>query len=224
MLDLRLCGAVTQALLGAQTKVLINGQPPALEGDVDSDNMLGALQSILGSNVLIGGIPAIAAIADMAQTDVRGIIPHVTGFPIPITGSPNVMIGQGSLGAGLGMMLGAGGALQIGELVSIGTQIVGQVLRFVNIGGRGAVTTLSNLQGQPISPGQTLTGQTSGNSFTYSFYVDSRVYDPTSNVYPSVDSVSANAVVNAVDYVTVQSYFDYPPPSSNLTASIVTDP
>jgi hypothetical protein len=218
---LRMCGGVTIPGLGVGTNVMINNLIPALEGDRDTHNNLGMLINILQHNVMIGGIPAIPAIISMASPDVLGIIPHVQGFPIPINGSPNVRIGQGSMGAGLGIMqglMGGGfGALQVGELVAMGQQIMGTVMSFTQVGGGAAVATIGNLTpGITVSPGQTLVGQTSGYRYTTVVYVDSRT-----DIYPSLDSITNAIVSDTGEYIALQTYYDYYP-SMNLTASVVT--
>jgi len=217
----RMCGAVTLPGGAAGSNVLINGLIPAVEGDRDSHNMLGMLINVLQHNVKIGGISAIPAIISQAAPDVLGIIPHVQGFPIPITGSNNVMIGSGNMGAGLGIMqrlMGGGfGALSVGEIVSIGQQVIGTVMSFTQVGGGAAVATIGNLtSGVTVSPGQTLVGQTSGYTYTTVVYVDSRT-----NIYPSLDSVTNAVLTDTGDYITLQTYEDYYP-AMNLTASVVT--
>ena len=218
---LRMCGGITIPGLGLSTNVLINNLVPALEGDRDTHNNLGMLINVLSHNVMIGGIPAIPAIISQAAPDILGIIPHVQGFPIPMNGSPNVMIGQGSMGAGLGIMgqlFGGGfGALSVGELVSVAGQVMGMVSSFTQIGGGGAVAQINNLTpGVSVSPGQVLVGQTSGHTFTTVLYVDSR-----QNAYPSLASVTNAVVTDTGDYITLQTYNDYYP-AMNLTASVVT--
>lgn len=222
---LRMCGAVTVPT-GLNTNFIINNLLASVEGDKDNHNLLGALQSLSGANFLIGPsqLPAIAAMKDMASPDVLGIIQHVTGLPIPMQGSPNFFIGQGSGAAGLGMMqqlgLGNFGALNIGELVSIGSQVIGQVSNFTSIGGGAAIAQLSNMQGSPISPGTTVTGQTSGYNFTFSNYFDSRV--ATQEVYyPNIDTVSNALVTDSGEYIVIEDYITFYP-SMNLTASVVT--
>lgn len=220
-LGLRMCGAMTVPGLGIPSRVLINNLVPALEGDKDSHNLLGFLINILQHNVMIGGIPAIPAIASMAAPDILGIIPHVQGFPIPITGSPNVMIGQGSMGAALGIMQrltgGGFGALQVGELVSVGGQVLGTVSNFTQIGGGGAVAQIGGLSpGVSVSPGTTIYGQTSGHYLTPVVYVDSR-----QDAYPALADVSNSVKTDAGDYIVLQTYQDYYP-AMNLTSSVVT--
>jgi hypothetical protein len=212
---LRMCGAITIPGAGAGTNVLINNLIPALVGDRDNHNNLGMLSNILSHNVNIGGIPAIPSIMSMAAPDVLGLIPHVTGLPIPMQGSPNVFIGQGTGSIGLGMMqqlgLGNFGALSIGELVSVAGQVVGMVQNFVGIGGGAAIAQLSNLQGSPITPGTTVVGQTSGYSFTFGNYFDSRVltnvvgspYFDAANTYSDVATVSNSIIVDT------DSNYDY---------------
>ena len=223
-LGMRLCGAMTVPGLGIPSNVLINGMVPGLQGDRDTDNLLGPLMNILQHNVLIGGIPAIAAIADMSGTDVRGIIPHIQGLPIPISGSKNVLIGQGSGMAGIGSMgrlLGGGfGGLQIGELVGIGQQIIGTVQNFTSLGGGSAVAQISGLQGSPLSPGSTVTGQTTGHTFTFSNIVDSRVATGQVSL-PDVNTVTNALVQDDGEYIVIDDYFNLYP-TQNLTLSVIT--
>ena len=197
---LRMCGAATLPLPIPINNIFIGAQMlmPAVQGGIDSDNLLGALIAQSGSMVNLGPmqLPAIAAIKDMASGDIRGLIPHLTGLPIPAQGENSVRIGSGSAAAGLGMMqqlgLGSFGALSIGELVSVAGTVMGMVQNFTQLGGGSAIAQLNNLQGSPISPGTTVVGQTSGYSFTFANYFDTRVM-VGDVVYPSIDNV-ANSV------------------------------
>ena len=209
---LRMCGAQTLPLPIPLPNIMISPQMlmPALVGGLDSDNLLGALISQAGSNIKMGNVqmPPIAALKDMASGDVRGLIPHITGLPIPMQGAMNVFMGQGTAGAGLGFMqqlgLGSFGALSIGELVSVAGQVIGMVQNFTAIGGGAAVAQLSNLQGSPITPGTTVTGLTSGYTFTFANYLDSRLFDNVegaasygpANSYPDIVTVSNGIVVD----------------------------
>ena len=200
--------------------------PPAVQNGIDAHNLLGALLAQSGSNVFIGPqlLPAIAAIKDMAAPDIMGLIPHVQGLPIPVQGENTVRIGSGSAAAGLGMMqqlgLGNFASLNIGELVSVAGQVMGMVQNFTQLGGGAAIAQLSNLQGSPIGPGTTITGQTSGNSFTFSNYFDTRVM--TGDVsYPDISTVSNALVTDSGEYIVIQDYFDYSP-TLQLTASVTT--
>ena len=225
---LRMCGASTLPLPIPIPNISIGPQMlmPAVEGGLDSHSILGALIAQSGSNVFLGSmrLPAIAAIKDMASPDIIGLIPHVTGFPIPVQGENTVRIGSGNAAAGLGMMqqlgLGSFGALSIGELVSVAGTVMGMVQNFTQIGGGGAVAQLNNLQGSPISPGTTVTGQTSGYSFTFANYFDTRVMvgDIT---YPAIDTVSNALVQDDGQYITIDDYQTFYP-TLNLTASVVT--
>ena len=196
------------------------------QGGLDAHNLLGALIAQSGSNVFLGSqlLPAIAAVKDMASPDILGLIPHVTGLPIPVQGENTVRIGSGSAAAGLGMMqqlgLGNFGALSIGELVSVAGTVMGTVQNFTQIGGGAAVAQLSNLQGSPISPGTTVTGQTSGRTFTFSNYFDTRVMTGD-YAYPAIETVSNALVTDSGEYIVIQDYFDYSP-TMNLTASVIT--
>ena len=209
---LRMCGAQTLPLPIPLPNIMISPQMlmPALVGGLDSDNLLGALISQAGSNIKMGNvqIPPIAALKDMASGDIRGLIPHITGLPIPMQGAMNVFMGQGTAAAGLGFMqqlgLGSFGALSIGELVSVAGQVIGMVQNFTAIGGGAAVAQLSNLQGSPITPGTTVTGLTSGYTFTFANYLDSRLFDNVlgaasygpANSYPDITTVSNSIIVD----------------------------
>lgn len=225
---LRMCGAQSVNLPVPITNILVGSQmlPPMAEGGLDTDNLLGALQSLSGSNVFLGAtrLPAIAAIKDMAQTDVRGLIPHVTGLPIPVQGENTVRIGSGNAAAGLGMMqqlgLGSFGPLSIGELVSVAGQVIGMVQNFTQIGGGAAVAQLNNLQGAPISPGTTVVGQTSGYSFTFGNYFDTRVMTGEYS-YTAIDTVSNALVSDTGEYIVIDDYVTFYP-TMNLTASVIT--
>jgi hypothetical protein len=221
---LRMCGASTIPIGAVGSMVKINNLIPAVVGDIDTHNGLGALINILQHNVNIGGIPAIPSIISMASPDILGLIPHPQGLPIPIQGSPNVFIGQGSGAAGLGMMqqlgLGNFASLNIGELVSVGSQVIGMVQNFTQIGGGSAVAQLSNLQGSPIGPGTTVTGQTSGYKFTFSNYIDSRVATGE-YTYPAVNTVTNALVQDDGQYIAIDDFYNLSP-TQNLTASVIT--
>lgn len=170
--DQRACGATTIDT-GLNTKVLVEGQPAAVTGMLDSHSMLGPLISIAsgmtGTQVLVQGIPMIVAMVDQSGPDQIGLISHVTNFPTPMTGSNKVQAygGLGIFGGGLGTILS--GNLQVGELVNIGSQLIGQVQNFTNVGGGGGLAILKNLassaQDTGTISGQVLVGQTSGNTF-----------------------------------------------------------
>jgi hypothetical protein len=153
-----------------------------------------------------------------------GLIPHVQGLPIPVQGENSVRIGQGNAAAGIGMMqqlgLGNFGALSIGELVSIGQQVIGTVMNFTGIGGGAAVAQLGNMQGAPISAGATVVGQTSGYSFTFANYFDTRVMTGDF-YYPSIDTIDNALVSDTGEYIVIDDYFNFYP-TLNLTASVIT--
>lgn len=219
---LRMCGAATIST-GQNTTFNINNLLAAVDGDLNNHSNLGALIPQTGSNFFIHGKEVIVAFNDSSNPDILGIIPHVSGLPIPVQGSPNFFIGSGSSGVGLGMMqqLGFGnfGGLSIGELVSVGGQIIGQVSNFTSIGGGAGIAQLSGMQGSPITPGTTVIGQTSGRSFTFSNYFDSRIATGA-NSYPSIETIS-NALVCDDEYIVIEDYITFYP-SLNLTASVVT--
>ena len=225
---LRMCGAASLPLPIPIDTIFIGAQMlnPTAAGGLSTDNLLGALIAQSGSMVKLGPmqLPAIAAVVDMAAPDIRGLIPHVQGLPIPIQGENSVRIGSGSAAAGLGMMqqlgLGSFGALSIGELVSVAGTVMGMVQNFTGIGGGAAVAQLNNLQGAPISPGTTVVGQTTGYSFTFANYFDTRVMTGD-YAYPAIESVSDALVQDDGQYIVIQDYIDFYP-TLNLTASVIT--
>lgn len=225
---LRMCGAQTLPLPFPINNIFIGAQMlmPATQGGINTDNLLGALIAQSGSMVNLGPmqLPAIAAIKDMASGDIRGLIPHITGLPIPAQGEPTVRIGSGSAAAGLGLMqqlgLGNFGALLNGELVSMAGQVIGTVQNFTQLGGGSAIAQLSGLQGAPLGPGATVTGQTSGYSFTFANYLDTRVMIGDIAL-PSIDTVSNALVQDDGQYIVIQDYIDFYP-TMNLTASVIT--
>jgi len=210
---LRMCGAQSLPLPIPISNIFVGRKMlmPTVEGGVDTDNLLGALIAQSGSNVFLGNmrLPAIAAVKDMASTDVRGLIPHITGLPIPVQGENSVRIGSGSAVAGIGMMqqlgLGSFGALSIGELVAIGGQIMGMVQNFTQLGGGAAVAQLSNLQGTPMAPGTTVIGLTSGYKFTFANYFDTRVMTGD-YAYPNIDTVSDTIIQTGDDYTSLEFF------------------
>lgn len=225
---MRMCGAQTQ-VIGQQT-FNVNNKLAAVAGDIDSHMMLGQLIPMSGGSFMINNKPAIVAMKDMSAPDIMGMIPHMQGLPIPMQGSPNFFIGSGSgggggsAGVGMGMMsqmMGGGfGGLQIGELVSVGQQVMGMVQNFTQTGGGSGIAQLSNMQGNPITPGTTVTGQTSNNSFTFMNYFDSRVATGA-NSYPSIDTVKSGALSSPTgEYIVIDDYYRYP--DMNLTASVIT--
>lgn len=186
--DIRACGAVTVGT-GLNTKVMIENQLAAVQGDVNSHNMLGQLVSVAsgmaGKQIMVQGIPMIVAMIDQAAPDVMGTIPHVQNFPTPMTGATKVQAyGMlGGFGGGLGSILQGFGNLNIGELVSVAGQVVGQIHNFTNVGGNNGLLILKNIQGAGLGSlsGQVLTGQTSNNKFVMSNYTTT--LDPSNLIY-----------------------------------------
>lgn len=172
--DGRACGAVTVGT-GLNEKVFVGGKLAAVVGDLDSHNMLGALVSMSPGTVLIRGIPMIASLMDQGSPDVMGIVPHVEGLPTPVGGNDKVQLygNLGGFGGGLGSF-GLTGLPQVGELLSFAGNIVGQVYRTANQGGNTGLLAMNNVTSntQPTT-GQTVTGVTTGRTFTFSSYYTS---------------------------------------------------
>lgn len=164
---LRFCGATN--IVTGQSSFYINGLKASVEGDKNSHNNLGDLVSQSPGTIFIEGKKMIAAVIDGAQPDQIGLITHVTDFPTPQQGSSDFFAygGPGQVGGGLGSI---GGLLNVGENALLGGNIIGQVGKMVNQGGGQGLVTLNNLQGTTPTAGSTITGQTSGNTFTFSSF------------------------------------------------------
>ena len=172
--DNRACGATTISA-GLNTNVFVNGILAAVVGDLDSHNMLGALISASPGTVKINGIPMIASLMDNASPDQIGLIQHVTGLPTPATGSSNVDLygALGSFGGGLGSF-GLSGLPNVGEMLSFGGNIVGQVYRTADQGSNSGLLVMNNTTSSPQpTTGSTVTGTTTGRVFTFSSYYTS---------------------------------------------------
>jgi|688.fasta_scaffold00075_16 hypothetical protein len=170
---LRMCGALTTPGPGNPMNVFVEGKPVAVAGDLNTHNNLGALLSLSPGNVLVGGVPLVVSLLDQGSPDVQGIIPHVTGLPTPAEGS-GVVKAYGMLSSTLGMMGGGkgnkNGRMDTGENVLAGGQKVGDIYRVVDGGGAGFdVLVLANVSNTVVN-GSSVTGETSGNTFTFSTY------------------------------------------------------
>ena len=177
--DQRACGAVTVGT-GLNTNVFVNGLLASVVGDLNSHNMLGALISASSGTIKINGIPMIAALLDNSAPDQLGLIQHVTGLPTPATGSPNVNLYglPGSLGGGLGLFQALGGGAfgipGVGEIMKIGSTVMGQVSRVANQGGGEGLVVMNNMTSQSgIGAGSVLTSANTGYTFTLSSYYSS---------------------------------------------------
>ena len=178
--DFRVDGGATNLTIPGPANVLlnvlINGQPASLMGDLDTHNMLGAIISMSPQTILVNGIPLAIALMDNAAPDVQGIIPHPEGLPTPATGSQNVTAygGLGTFGGGLGSF-GLSGMPDIGNIMQMGSQIMGQVMRTVGTGGQGGMLLMNNMNPvvTPPGSGDTVTSANTGQTFTFSTYYSS---------------------------------------------------
>lgn len=180
--DPRLCGAVTLDT-GLNTKVLVENLFAAVVGGVDSHMNLGNLISLSPQTILVQGIPLIVSLMDQGAPDmVNPLLTHVEGLPTPAGGSNKVTAygGMGTFGGGLGAfqsLVGGGfGIPGVGEIMQIGTQVIGQVSRVANQGGGSGVVVMNNMppsvQGS-ITSGTTITSANTGYDFTFSNYYSS---------------------------------------------------
>lgn len=174
--DPRIDGAVTINMPPLNTKVFVEGMLAAVVGNLDTHNMLGALISMSPGKVLVQGVPLITSLMDQAAPDMLGIILHPEGIPTPAGGSTKVTAygGLGTFGGGLGSF-GLTGLPGVGEIMQMGSQVMGQVSRSNGSGGNGGVLIMSNMNPSvtPPGPGDTVTSTTTGKTFTFSNYYSS---------------------------------------------------
>jgi hypothetical protein len=161
----RHCGAITNVT--GQSSFFIEGLKAAVEGDLNNHNNLGALVSQSPGTIFIEGKKMIVSMLDGSQPDQIGLITHVTNLPTPKGGASTFSAYGGSFGGGLGSI---GGLLNVGENALLGGNVIGVVNKMVNQGGGQGLVVLSNLTGTTPTAGSTITGQTTGNSFTFSSF------------------------------------------------------
>lgn len=163
----RHCGAVTTVT--NQSTFFIEGLKASVEGDRNNHNNLGQLVSQSPGTFFIEGKKMIVAMMDGSQPDQIGLITHVTNLPTPKGGASTFSAygASGSFGGGLGSITGL---LNVGENALLGGNVIGVVNKMVNQGGGQGLVVLSSLTGTTPTAGSTITGQTSGNSFTFSSF------------------------------------------------------
>jgi hypothetical protein len=176
--DPRVDGSITTpGPSNTQQNVLIEGLPASLVGDLDSYNNLGAIISMSPGSILVNGIPLAIGLMDSAAPDVEGITPHPEGLPTPTGGSGTKTTAygpNGTFGGGLGSF-GLTGMPGIGEIMQIGSQIMGQVMRTASTGGQNGMMLMNNMNPANTAPtaGQTVTSANTGKTFTFSNYYSS---------------------------------------------------
>ena len=215
---LRFCGAQTQVT--GQSSVIMNGVLAAVEGDKDTHGNGGDLIQQYGpGNIIIEGKKLIVAMGDRALPDTQGTIQHPFSPTDPAQGSPNIFAYGGRAGGGLGNILG--GNLNIGELVSVGGQVVGQVKNFINIGNGQASAVLQNMGTSTPQAGQTLVGQDSGNSLTLTNFERSNAYDHA-NTSVDYTEVMIVAVTDDAGVIAVDQHFTGKPSQDYNSDYVVT--
>lgn len=170
---LRFCGAITQAT--GQSSFFVGGQKAAVEGDLNNHSNLGALIAQNPGTIFIEGKKMIVAMMDGSAPDQFGITPHVTNLPTPQQGSTDFFAygGAGSFGGGLGAP-GLSGFPGVGEIMQLGSQVVGQVSKSVNQGGGSGLLTMNNMTPQTqslLTSGSTVVSANTGKTFTFSSFI-----------------------------------------------------
>lgn len=174
--DQRIDGGTTVSGPGAGSNVFIEGQLAAVVGDLSSHNMLGAIIGMSPGTILVKGIPLAVSLMDNAAPDAEGINLHPEGLPTPAGGAQRTQAygGAGTFGGGLGSF-GLSGMPDIGNLMQMGGQVIGQVMRTVNTGGGGGMLLMNNMSPNNTNPGvgDTVTSANTGQTFTFSNYYTS---------------------------------------------------
>jgi hypothetical protein len=215
---LRYCGALTQVT--GQSTVFMNGKLAAVEGDKDTHNDGGDLIQQYGpGNIFIGGKKLIVAMGDRAAPDSQGLVQHPFSPTDPAQGSSSVFAYGGKAGGGLGNI--TGGDLNIGELVSINGQVVGQVKNFINIGNGQASAVIQNMGSQTPQAGQTIVGQDTGNSLTLTNFERSNAYD-LANTSVDYTEVMIVAVTDDAGVIAVDQHFTGKPSQDYNSRYVVT--
>lgn len=180
--DCRIDGAETVSGPGAGSRVFIEGQLAAVAGDLDSHDMLGAIIPMSPGTVKVMGIPIATALMDSASPDSIGMILHPEGLPTPACGAMRTKAygGDGSMGGGLGsfntdILNGAVGMPDVGNIMQMGSQVVGQVMRTVGTGTGSGMMLMNNMNPNNTNPGagDTVTSANTGQTFTFSSYYTS---------------------------------------------------
>lgn len=175
--DPRIDGSVTVAgPANTQQNVRIENMPASVMGDLDTHDMLGAIISMSPGKVLVNNIPLAISLMDNASPDSIAMILHPEGLPTPAGGSNKVLAygPAGTFGGGLGNF-GLSGIPGVGEIMQIGSQIVGQVMRTASTGGTGGMMLMNNMNPANTAPivGDTVTSANTGKTFTFSNYYSS---------------------------------------------------
>lgn len=178
--DKRYCSADT-IVVGQQT-FQINSLKAAVESDLDDHSMLGALISASPGTYFINNKKAIVAMMDRAAPDAQGGIIHPFSPTDPAQGSPNFFIYDGKAGGGLSQIMS--GKLNIGEMLQLDGNIVGQVKNMMGglMGGKGGAGSqgnlvMQNMGGYTPKAGDVLTGTETGGQIQVLNFTRSSAYD-----------------------------------------------
>lgn len=215
---LRFCGAATQVI--GQSTVFGNNKLVAVEGDKDTHNDGGDLIQRYGlGNIIIEGKKMIVAMGDTAAPDSIGSVVHPFSPTDPREGSNNIFAYDGLAGGGLGNILG--GNLKIGELVKVGSQLMGMVKNFTNNGNGTGNVVLQNMGNSTPQAGDVLVGQDSGNSLTLTSFTRSSIYDRVDTA-PDYTDVLAQSISDDYGVIAMPEHFTGKPSQDYQTENIIT--
>jgi hypothetical protein len=216
---MRYCGALTQVT--GQSSVFANGKLVAVENDKDSHNDGGGLISATEGSIFIEGKKMIVAMADKASPDSIGMMLHPFSPTDPAKGSNDVFAYGGKAGGGIGNILG--GKLKIGELVKVGSQLMGTVKNSTGgSSGSGSVILQNMPSGSTPQAGDTLVGQDSGNSLTLTSFTRSDAYDGEDTA-PDYTGIMTYAITDDYGVIALPQYFTGKPSQDYDDTYIIVD-
>jgi len=215
--------------LQGSSDVFANKKGVSRKGDLNTPHLLpgGLFCPTHSAPISIGSVSVFAN-----KFGVGRIGDLITACTAVAQGSPDVFAGSGAGAGGMGTFSSLAGGLNIGEMVTSLGQVAGQVQQFASMGSSGGggsgggsggglsngFLVLTNLQ-VVIGPGSTVTGQTSGHSFTFNSYTYTGTPSSVSDI--SIANTGTQTIVSdSGEYIVIQDYFDNP--SQNLTLMVIT--
>lgn len=207
--DGRHCDAKT--VVSGQSSFFVNGLKAAVEGDLDTHNLQGALISQSPGTFFIEGKKAIVANLDKAAPDSLGSIKHPFSPTDPKQGSSNMFVYDGNAGGGLAQILS--GKLNISESMLLDGNIIGQIKNMTgNLqGGKGGAgsqgqMTLQNMGNYTPKAGDILTGQETGGTIQILTFERSSVYDREDTAPNYIDTLDIS-LTDDTDVIAMPEHF-----------------
>lgn len=207
--DKRHCGADT--VVTGQSNFFVNGLLAAVEGDVDSHGLLGALISQSPGSFIINNKKAIVASMDRAAPDALGGILHPFSPTDPKQGSTNMFMYDGKAGGGLAEILS--GKLNISENLMLDGNIIGQIKNMMGnlMSGKGGAGSqgqlvMQNMGNYTPKANDVLTGQETGGTMKILSFERSSAYD-RQNTAPDFLTTLDLAITDDTNVIAMPEHF-----------------